>query len=171
MRQQKCIVQCLVAWINIRLVVVYVQPGGKQLARGQGFNQCVIIDNGATRGIHDHRLIRKQIYALCIYQVMCFGSGRAVDRKKIAMRQQLFHALVIDGAKFEFRRQPAPVVIVNLHVEATRAPGHDLADSAHPQDAQALAGHLNTQLKGSTPFGPGIGANLVFAFISPPGCP
>ena len=85
------------------------------------------------------------------------------------MRQHGIGVGVEDRALLEVGRQAAAVAVVDLHAEGARALGHRLADAAHAQDTESLAGNVHAHELGRRPAHPVVGAEHVHALVGAAG--
>ena len=73
-----------------------------------------------------------------------------------------------DRALFEVGRQAAAVAVVDLHAEGPGPVGHGLADAAHAEDAQPLAGDVHAHELGRRPAHPVVGPQHGRALVGAP---
>ena len=71
---------------------------------------------------------------------------------------------MVGRATFLVGRQSATIVVMHLHVETARTPRHDLADTAHTDNAEALAGDLLAHHERRAPAIPVAAAHQGVAF-------
>ena len=83
------------------------------------------------------------------------GDDGAVDREEVAHREEVRRVGVEGRPLLLLRREATAVVVVDGHVEAPRPPGEGLADPAHAEDPEALAGHVGAEHEQGVPAVPG----------------
>ncbi len=127
-RHQEHVGQLPVFRINVRFIIVNVQPSSCQLSGLERRNQSVVVDHDAAARIDDNGPIRQKSDKVGVKQLDGFRRGNRVERQKVAMGHQLFVGLVIDGAFLERRRHLLQVVIMDLHVESTCPLSDDPSD-------------------------------------------
>ena len=78
---------------------------------------------------------------------------RAVDGDDVHAREHLVEAVPIGGLErlLDLRRDPSPVVIVDLQAEGLGPLGHRLADAPHADDAEPLAEDTMAEHPGRRP--------------------
>ena len=156
MRQQDDIGQFAQAGVDLHPAFIDVEASPRDLARAEHPGQGVLVDHLAARGVHHHGRGFEQFQPPRVHQVIGRGRMRTVDRDDIHPRDHLVEAFPEGGLMLflDLGAQAAAVVIVDLHAEGPRPPGHGLPDAPHAEDAQTLAADPPPQKRHGRPARP-----------------
>ena len=92
-RQQHDVVQPQQARVQVGLLLVDIEPGGANPARGQGLDQSFFLDDGPARGVDEHGAALHHAQVFGVQQVVRVLGQGYVQADKITLAQQ---ALEID---------------------------------------------------------------------------
>ena len=133
--------------IDLRLPLEHVQPGPGQFAGRQHPGQRVLVHHLPAGGVHQISRLLHQLQPTRGQQMERRRRMRRMDGDDVHPRQHLVQALPMAGAKrlLLHLAKPLTVIIVNVEPEGLGAPRDRLADPAHADDAQSLAGDPRPQ--------------------------
>ena len=134
----------------------HVEPGACDLATLQHLHKRGLVDDFATRGVHDDGVGPQVLEPPRREQMIGRGGMGAIHRQDVHAGQHLVEALPIGGLQLllDGRRDTAAVVIVDRQAEGLGPAGDRLTDAAHADDAQPLSGDAPPQHPGGGPARP-----------------
>mmetsp|Transcript_23828 Transcript_23828/g.43046 ORF Transcript_23828/g.43046 Transcript_23828/m.43046 type:complete len:217 (-) Transcript_23828:462-1112(-) len=145
--------------VAARLHLKAIKACGGDLATLKRAHQCILIHQSTPRRVHDHRPLGQQRKAVGVHQAHGLGRGGTVQRQEIGNTQQAFDTVMVGRAVGLVGLQFGSVIIVDVHIKATRLGGKGLADAAHSDDPETRAGDLFADHKGGRPTVPSAAAH------------
>ena len=126
--------------MHFRLEFEDIQAGTSQVPGGEGVDQRLLVDQGATPRVDQHRARLHLCQSLAIHQVAIAGGEGAVQTDDVGAPQQVRQLRAVCCPqcllRLGFARRP---VIENAHAEPPRPSRHRLADCTQADDSEGSA--------------------------------
>ena len=147
MRQQHHIAEAEKTRVHGGLVLEDVEAGARDLPALQGAHKSILIDDLAAGCVHDIGLGLHELQPTRVDHMECLRRVRTMKRHDVDLGEHRIEVFPIGGAQFLLDHLIGgfAVVVVNLKAECSRPLRHRLADPAHADNTQTLAGDAPTQ--------------------------
>src|SRR5438874_9792141 len=98
MRQEKDIFDLTISRVYIGFTPEHIETGRRELARFEGVEERIVIDDVAARRIDQDCAIREKRQSIGIYEIAGLGRRSAIDGQIITERQHVRETGMITGA-------------------------------------------------------------------------